>query len=280
MKPCTQFEAVIAAHAAADEALPAPLAAHLRDCTACTKFYAAEQGLLMSIAAGVSATVAGEPSPEFFAALRAQLSGAAERQLLAAIDGGVAATVAAQPSPAFAAAVRARIAETGAAPAAGWWPARAWLLPLGTAAAMAFAAYIALRPPVPAPVTHGTPQPPVTAAQPVVVPPAGSSRTEAQPHPPPRIMLVAKSVPATGGGDPCDGFECAPTVMVAPSEWLAIARLYQAVRNGTFNAAALPVERPLAGTATVAPLVTQELKTAPVEVKELSPPVATAGTIK
>ena len=252
---------------------------HLETCAVCQSALAREQQLFAAMDRAIAASVAGEPSPQFAAAVRARIAGEVEPQLLAAINRGVAATVAEEPSPQFAAAVRARIADEAATPAP-WFLGWRWLAPVGALAAFALLIWLTLPKQSAEPPLARNPAPnPVPTVQPAknVEPP--------QPAPKPNVQQVAGRRPRLAppksnrnpwgpAGRPGDELD-APAVQVSAAEFRTLARFYQGVQSGAYNARALLGE-PIVIARAVEPMDTPELKTVPIEVKELSVPSKTA----
>jgi hypothetical protein len=255
----------------------AAFAAHAAECAACRAALSREQLLFAAMDRALACAVAGEPSAQFAANVRARIAGEVEPELLTAINRGVAATVAAGPSPQFAAAVRARIAEEGARPTpwfTGWLGWR-WLVPAAGLAAAALLIWLAQpsEPPV-VKGPHGPAAPIVQPAKnvepaPPVTPPGLQQVVRRRIQPVPQQAPPRRS-PWGPAGRPGDELE-APAVQVSTAEWRTLARFYQGVQSGAYNAGALLGE-PIVIARAVEPLETPELKTIPIEVKELSPP--------
>ncbi|GEM_PF-3663300 len=254
--------------------------AHLAACAACQSALSREQQLFVAMDRCLAAFVDGQPSAQFAANVRARIAGELEPELLAAINRGVASTVVAEPSPQFAAAVRARIADEAAAPAP-WFAGWRWVAPVGALAAAALLFWLALpRQPSEPPVATGPsrhPAPSVTPAKnseptPPAPGPAVQQVAKRRPRP---AAPVPKRIPWGPAGRPGDELD-APAVQVSAAEWRTLARFYQGVQSGAINARALLGE-PVVIARAIEPLETPELKTVPIEVKELNAPANAPG---
>lgn len=239
MKACPQFEEqLIDAAAGAAETVPTELASHLSYCQACIERFARERQLFAAIDAGLAASVAAEPSPEFSRQVMEQVSGEGERRLLAAIDAGIAKTVEAEPSPQFAAAVRSRLTAE-AQVRTPWSFFRLWMPVTGLVAASVLLVLLLRGTPPQRPVGRGNEPPsPVTATQ--VEPPLTNGANAETPG----KTAAGKSRQAQPlhSAEPAAMFAAAdtntlPEVLIPAEEQQVVVRFYRFVQEGRINTA-------------------------------------------